>query len=310
MHAAWSADRVMTKQLRLDAKMRPIQRVRRSSPIELRRSRLGWSRPYVVGVVNATPDSFSDGGRLASVDAAVARGLELVADGADILDVGGESTRPGAKPVSADVELERVIPVIRGLAERSPVPISIDTTKAAVARAAVEAGAELINDISGGRFDPAIIEVADELGAGYVLGHAPGDDLEAVHAAAGAGCDYEEVAFDLAARVTRLPAGLRHRTIVDPGLGFGKRLEQNIVLLRRAGELAAGVGCPVMVGPSRKRFLGALTGKGVADRDGATVGAALGAVACGAQLVRVHEVSLVAPALAVFQAIAGDEREA
>ena len=276
----------------------------RLSSIELRRSRLDWSRPYVVGVVNATPDSFSDGGRYADAEAAVARGLELAEDGADIIDVGGESTRPGAEPVAAEIELERVVPVIRRLAERAPVPISIDTTKAEVAREAVAAGAEIINDISGGRFDPAMIDTAAELGACYVLGHAPGDDLEAVHGAAGAGGSYEEVAFDLAGRVARLPAALRHRTILDPGLGFGKRVDQNLELSRRAGELAAGVGCPVMIGPSRKRFLGALTGNEVGERDGATVGAALAAVACGAQLVRVHEVSLVAPALAVFRAIA------
>jgi dihydropteroate synthase len=281
----------------------------RPSVFEFRRSRLDWSRPYVVGVVNATPDSFSDGGRFAGVEAAVARGLELVAQGADILDIGGESTRPGAQPVAADVEIDRVVPVIRGLAQQAVAPISIDTTKAEVARAAVEAGAEIVNDISGGRFDPEIIAVAEALGACYVLGHAPGVDLEAVHAAGGAGCGYEEVAFDLAARVARLPVGLRHKTIVDPGLGFGKRLEQNIELSRRAGELAAGVGCPVMVGPSRKRFLGALTGKSVDDRDGATIGAALAAVACGAHAVRVHEVSVVVPALTVFREIAlRDER--
>ena len=279
----------------------------RLSPLELRRSRLDWSRPYVVGVLNATPDSFSDGGQFSGVEAAVVRGLALEADGADVLDVGGESTRPGAAPVSANEEVERAVPVIRALAARATIPISIDTTKAKVAQAAIEAGAEIVNDISGGRFDPSIIETADALGACYVLGHAPGDDLATVHAARGEGGRYEDVAFDLAARVARLPAGLRHRTIVDPGLGFGKLTAQNVELSRRAGELAAGVGRPVMVGPSRKRFLGALTGRQVEDRDPETVGAALAAVACGAHLVRVHEVSLIAPALTVFRTIARAE---
>ncbi len=279
----------------------------RLSPLEFRCSRLDWSRPYIVGVVNATPDSFSDGGQFAGAEAAAARGLELAAAGADILDIGGESTRPGAEPVPASVEAERVLPVVRALADGAQVPISIDTTKADVASRAVDEGAEIVNDISGGRFDPPIVDTAAKLGACYVLGHAPGDDLGEVHGARGRSGDYDEVAFDLAARVARLPDALRHRVIVDPGLGFGKTTAQNLELSRRAGELAAGVSRPVMIGPSRKRFLGELTGREVGDRDGATVGAALAAVACGAHLVRVHDVRLIAPALSMFRAItAGD----
>jgi dihydropteroate synthase len=260
------------------------------APIQLRRVRLDWSRPYIMGVVNVTPDSFSDGGRPTDP----ARVL-----GADLVDVGGESTRPGAAPVSAAEEIERVVPVIRRLV-RDGATVAIDTTKAAVARAAVEAGAEIINDISGGLFDPAILEV--DCGA-YVCGHVRGRTLAEVHAA---DLSYEEVAFDLAARVAALPVGLRHKTIVDPCLGFGKRTATNLELLGRAGELAAGCGRPVLVGPSRKRFLGELTGRPVDDRDAATVGACLAAVAAGAHLVRVHDVGALAPALAAFTAVRGE----
>lgn len=260
-----------------------------------------------MGVINATPDSFSDGGQFSAIRAAIDRGVELEAAGADLVDVGGESTRPGAEPVPLEVEAERALPVVRGLAERLTIPISIDTTKAEIARRAAAEGAEIVNDISGGRFEPAIIDAAAELGLSYILGHAPGDDLAAVHAAGGRDCDYEDVAFDLAARVARLPAALRHRALVDPGLGFGKTAEQNVELSRRAGELAAGTGRPVVIGPSRKRFLGALTGLDVSERDGATAGAALAAAACGAHVLRVHDAALVAPALAAFRAIAGAE---
>jgi dihydropteroate synthase len=263
--------------------------------IQLRRVCLDWSRPYIMGVVNVTPDSFSDGGRLADPAAAIAHGLGL---GADIVDVGGESTRPGAQPVRVSEEIARVVPVIRGLV-RGGATVAIDTTKAAVARAAVDAGAEIVNDISGGLFDPAILEVA--CGA-YVCGHVRGRSLEEVHAA---DLTYEEVANDLAGRVAALPVAVRARTIVDPCIGFGKRTATNLALLARAGELAAGCGRPVLVGPSRKRFLGELTGRPVDDRDAATVGACLAAVAAGAHMLRVHDVAALGPALAAFTAVRG-----
>ncbi len=275
--------------------------------IGLNRITLDWSRTYIMGVVNVTPDSFSDGGRFAGAEQAIAFGLKLLADGADLVDVGGESTRPhDASPVTAAEELERVLPVIRGLV-RGGATVSIDTTKAEVAAAALAAGAEVVNDISGGGFDPGIIDVAARAGAAYVCGHVRGRTLAEVHAAGAPdgppAPTFEEVAFELAARIAGLPAALRTRTLVDPGLGFGKRTEQNLDLLARAGELAAGCGRPVLVGPSRKRFLGELTGRPVGERDAATVGACLAAVAAGAHMVRVHDVAGLRPALQVFEAV-------
>jgi len=257
---------------------------------------------YIAGVVNVTPDSFSDGGRALEPEVAVAYAQALVDAGADILDIGGESTRPGAVKVSADEEIARVVPVICALAARLDTPISIDTTKAAVAEAALAAGAELVNDISGGAFDPDIIEVAANGGAAFVCGHVRGASLPDAHAAEQAPPSYDEVVEALGARIAALPTALRHRTVVDPGLGFGKQTAQNLELTRRAGELAAALCCPVMIGPSRKRFLGELTGKPVGDRDDATIGAALAAAASGANIVRVHNVARVKPALAVFEA--------
>lgn len=275
------------------------------APLAFRCRVLDWSRSYVVGILNVTPDSFSDGGRHDALEAAVERGLALVASGADLLDIGGESTRPGASPVPLAEELERVVPVIERLAGCAGVPISVDTCKAGVAQAAVAAGAELVNDISGGCFDPALIDAVAATGAAFVCGHVRGRSLAEVHAAQAVPLGWQEVAEELAQRLARLPAPVRGRTIVDPGLGFGKGTACNLALGRHAGDLARQVSCPVMVGPSRKRFLGELTGLPVGERDAATVGAALAAVACGAHLVRVHEVGAMVQALRVFEAVMG-----
>lgn len=277
------------------------------APLRFRDVTLDFSRAYIVGVLNVTPDSFSDGGRFQGVDAAVAHARRLVSDGADILDIGGESTRPvGAERIDADAEIERTVPVIEALAQIG-VPLSIDTTKAEVARAAVRAGAELVNDISGGGFDPAIVEVCVETESVFICGHARGRDIEEVHASELSPPGYMEVAYELTAAVASLPNALRHRVIVDPGLGFGKKTAQNLELSRRAGELAAATGCTVMVGPSRKRFLGELTGLPVGQRDSATVGACLAAVVGGAHFLRVHDVRGLAPALRVFEAVMAAE---
>lgn len=305
--------------------------------IAFRHRTFDWSRVLIAGVVNVTPDSFSDGGTYARLEDAVAHGRALAEAGADLVDVGGESTRPGASPVAEADEIARVVPVIQALARALSVPISVDTTKAAVARAAVDAGAEIINDISGGLFEPAIVDVAHETGAAYICGHVRGHDLAAVHApapeampgaassgtapesdprrtserdgdadAAGEQAIVEQVARELAARVAALPAGLRPRTMVDPGLGFGKHTGQNLALLRRARALSARSGCPVMVGPSRKRFIAELTGsQDMEVRDRGTVGACLAAVAAGAHLVRTHDVARLAPALRVYEATMG-----
>lgn len=265
---------------------------------------LSFERARIVGVINVTPDSFSDGGLHPEVESAVAFGLRLIALGADVLDIGGESTRPvGASRIGAADETARVVPVIRALRARSRTPISVDTTKAQVAAAALEAGADIVNDISGGRFDPEIQGVAAAAGAAYVLGHVRGASIEEVHASEERPPTFDEVAAELAERLMALPVDLRQRTIVDPGLGFGKRTNENVELLARAGELGARLGRPVLVGPSRKRFLGELSGRPVDDRDDATVGAALAAVAAGADLVRVHDVKRVRDALVVFERV-------
>ncbi len=176
-------------------------------PIAFRHQTLDWSRPYVMGVVNATPDSFSAGGRFTSVEEAVAHGLQLEADGADLIDIGGESTRPGAAPVSADVEIARVIPILEGLARRVRAVLSVDTVKAEVARAALAAGAELVNDISGGRFDPALVGVAAEAGAALVCGHVRGSTIAEVHASEDRPPTFDQVADELGERLERSAAG-------------------------------------------------------------------------------------------------------
>jgi dihydropteroate synthase len=271
-------------------------------PLRFRGAVLDWTRPYLVGVINTTPDSFSDGGRHLAADAAVERALALVEDGADLLDIGGESTRPGAAPVTLEDELARVLPVIDRLAGRTGCAVlSIDTAKAEVARAALAAGAEVVNDVTGGLFDPGTAQAAAEAGAAFVCGHVRGRRLDEVHAAAPPA--FDEVVAELAARIRDLPAALAGRIAVDPGLGFGKQAAQNLELLRRSGELSAALSCPVMVGPSRKRFLGELTGRPVGERDVATVGAALAAVRAGAHLIRVHEVRAVRDALVVYRAV-------
>lgn len=272
-----------------------------------------WSRVLVMGVVNVTPDSFSDGGRYLATDAAIAHGLALRAAGADILDVGGEATNPRAAAVAAGDELARILPVIEGLAAAGAV-VSVDTTKAAVARAACAAGATIVNDVAGGAFDPDIAAATADAGAVYVCGHLRGASLAEVFAAEAlpeprrrAPASWREVADELAARLDALPRGLRERTIVDPGLGFGKGADgrTNAALIAHAGDLARALGRPVLVGPSRKRFIGRLAGDtSPAALDAGTVGACLAAVAAGAHLVRTHDVSLLRPALAVYEEIA------
>jgi len=268
------------------------------TPLVFRQKTFTWDRAYVVAVVNVTPDSFSDGGAHAEVESAVAFALRCVEAGADVLDIGGESTRPGAERVPADEERARVVPVIRALAGRAGVPISVDTVKADVADAALDAGAELVNDVSGGRFDPGTVEACRRRGAAFVLGHLRGRSLDEVHDPDAPEPSFKEIQAELRAA---LPDGVR--TIVDPGIGFGKRAATNVTLLRRAGELGRALGCPVMVGPSRKRFLGELTGRPAAERDDATVGACLAAAASGANFLRVHDVRRLRDALTVFEAV-------
>jgi len=260
---------------------------------------LNLDHPVLIGIVNVTPDSFSDGGRFATVDRAVAQAERLVADGCELLDVGGESTRPGAVPVTVDEEVARVAPVIEQLVRRGLGPVSVDTRKAAVARAALAAGAAVVNDVSGLAFDAALAGVVGAAQAGIILMHMRGtpdtmDSLAVYHHVAA------DVAAELGAAAARAETGgvARERIVVDPGFGFAKTPEQNFRLLDELATIV-GLGYPVAVGPSRKRFLGAATGRPVEDRDRATAVACALAWERGARLFRVHDAALAREALRV-----------
>ncbi|CAL9490150.1 dihydropteroate synthase [Streptomyces sp. enrichment culture] len=269
-----------------------------------------WDRCAVMGVVNVTPDSFSDGGRWFDTTAAVKHGLELVAQGADLVDVGGESTRPGATRVDEDEELRRVVPVVRGLASEGVV-VSVDTMRASVARKAVEAGAVLVNDVSGGLADPDMVPSVAEAEVPFVVMHWRGFSADMNSLAV-----YEdvvaEVVAELRARVEAVVAGgvAPERLVVDPGLGFAKQAGHDLALVARLDALRA-LGRPLLVAASRKRFLGrVLAGEGHAppparERDAAT--AAVSAIAAheGAWAVRVHEVRATADAVRVARAVEG-----
>jgi len=262
-------------------------------------------RPIVVGVLNVTPDSFSDGGRFFEPDAAVAHGRAMVAAGADVLDVGAESTRPGSERVDADEQIRRLQTVLPDLVALG-VPVSIDTTAAAVAAVALDAGAAIVNDVAAGRDDPALLPLVAERGAPVILMHMLGHpkDMQAAPR-------YDDVVAEvrdfLAERLdAAVAAGVeRERCIVDPGIGFGKTLEHNLALLAHVDALAA-LGVPVLVGPSRKRFISAIVGDVAPDqRLGGTLAAVCAAYLQGATLFRVHDVAVTRQALAVLEAIAG-----
>lgn len=264
---------------------------------------LPLDRPRVVGILNLTPDSFSDGGIHGSVDEAVAHGLRMVEEGADMLDVGGESTRPGADEVSAEEELRRVLPVIEQLVARTAVPISIDTSRPEVMRAAVAAGAGMINDVHALRRDGAM-DAAAELGVPVCLMHMLGEPRSMQDDP-----HYDDVVGEVHRFLTdRLfaceLAGMdRRKVLVDPGFGFGKTLEHNVALLC-ALERFANLGGGVYAGLSRKRMIGTLTGRATpADRAAGSAAAALIAVQRGARVVRVHDVLPTVDALAVWQAV-------
>jgi dihydropteroate synthase len=257
--------------------------------------------PQVMGVVNVTPDSFSDGGEFLDATAAIAHGRELLAEGADVLDIGGESTRPGAEAVSSEVELERVVPVIEGLAGGEK-QVSIDTSKAAVAAAAIDAGATIVNDVTA-LGDPEMAALCAEREVALILMHMHGKPRTMQEDPT-----YDDVVDDvkalLAERVERaVAAGVKEERIwVDPGIGFGKTVDHNLQLLRRLGELLT-LGRPILVGTSRKSFLGKLSGAPVDQRLGGTIATCVLAVANGATAVRVHDVAPVREALAIEAAI-------
>ncbi len=268
-----------------------------------------WDRCAVMGVVNVTPDSFSDGGRWFDTTAAVKRGLDLVAQGADLVDVGGESTRPGATRVDADEELRRVVPVVRGLASEG-VTVSVDTMRAAVAERAVAAGATLVNDVSGGLADPGMIPAVADTGVPFVVMHWRGFSAD-MNSRAVYSDVVAEVTAELRARMDAVIDGgiAPERLVIDPGLGFAKQAEHDLALVAHLAELRA-LGRPVLVAASRKRFLGRiLAGTAEAappparERDAAT--AAVSAIAAheGAWAVRVHEVRATADAVRVARAV-------
>jgi dihydropteroate synthase len=265
-------------------------------------------RPIVIGVLNVTPDSFSDGGQFVAVGAAVERAGEMVREGADIIDVGGESTRPqGATPVDSDEELRRVLPVVAAVRRALPdVPISIDTVKASVASAALDEGAQIVNDVSGLRLDVKMVETCAAKGAGVVVMHSRGDVAEmARYTLANYDDVVDDVLRELRAQVdAALRAGIADECIVvDPGIGFSKRSEQSLALIAALPRLTAW-GFPVLVGASRKRFIGELTGVAQpAERVHGTTGANVAALERGALLFRVHDVRAARQALDVAWAI-------
>lgn len=283
--------------------------VTRHGPVDMR------CHTAVMGILNVTPDSFSDGGRYLDTESAVARGVEMVRQGASVVDVGGESTRPGAVEVSADEELERVLPVIRGLRRRVSAPISIDTCKERVARKALEEGADMVNDVSALRFDPAMVRLLAREDVPVVLMHMQGRPRTMQLAPR-----YDDVVREVAEFLgERVAFAVRNgvaarRIMVDPGIGFGKGVDHNLTLLRRLRALAA-LGRPVLVGLSRKSFLGRLAEPGAraggpSDRGpdarlaGSLAGAAAAALA-GAHMVRVHDVPETCRAVGVADAIRG-----
>ena len=257
--------------------------------------------PIVIGVVNVTPDSFSDGGEWLDARAAIAHGRELIAQGAAILDVGGESTRPGAEPVAEAEELRRVLPVLEGLAGAGA-RLSIDTSKAAVAAAAIDAGATIVNDVTALRGDPAMAALVAGRGCDVCLMHMLGEPRTMQRHPV-----YDDVVADvkafLAARLELAVAqGIaEHRVWLDPGIGFGKTVDHNLELLRRLGELAE-LGRPLVVGTSRKSFLGTITGRGPQERVAGTIATNVLALAAGASIFRVHDVAEARDALAVAAA--------
>jgi dihydropteroate synthase len=264
---------------------------------------LRLDRPQVMGIVNVTPDSFSDGGLAASTDAAVAHALRLLDEGADILDIGGESTRPGAGEISLDEELRRVIPVIERLAKQTTQPISIDTSKPEVMRAAVAAGAGMINDVFALRRDGAL-DAAAELGVPVLLMHMSGEPhsmQEAPH--------YDDVVADVHSFLTQRifaceMVGIpKKKIVIDPGFGFGKTSAHNLALLAQLKRFTE-LGVPVLAGLSRKRTIGEITGRGVDERIHGSVAAALIAAQNGAMILRVHDVAATVDALKIWQAVA------
>lgn len=260
-------------------------------------------QPLLMGILNVTPDSFSDGGEATDLDSALKKGLQLIKDGASILDIGGESTRPGAEPVSLEAELQRVIPVISALSERTQVPVSIDTTKAEVARQAIQAGAVIINDISGLAFDEAMIPLAAETKAGVICMHIQGTPQTMQD-----NPEYQNVISDLKTWFLKriqilIDSGMESdRIVIDPGIGFGKTAEHNLEILSHIPEFKS-LGYPVLIGHSRKRFLSKLLNRSVEERLAGTVGVSIALAEQSVDILRLHDVAANRDALSAWSAI-------
>lgn len=283
--------------------------LKKRTPEELRMWRVGstdhWlgAFPWIMGIVNATPDSFSDGGRFLDEEAAVNHALALVADGANILDIGGESTRPGSQTVEIEEELRRVLPVVRRLAKENDALISIDTTKAEVARQAIDAGADIVNDISGLRFDEQMAAVCRDSGAAVICMHMQGTPRTMQE-----NPTYDDAVADIATffgeRLESLErAGIeRERIVFDPGVGFGKTAAHNLEILSAIEQFRA-LGRPVLIGHSRKRFLSKVLNRDVDERTSGTIGVAVALAAQHTDIIRVHDVRAVRDALIAWQAV-------
>lgn len=272
--------------------------------VKCARATLDFSRgPLIMGILNVTPDSFFDGGKYLRKDDAISRGLKLVEEGADIIDIGGESTRPGSEPVSEDEELERVLPIVEELSKRTNIPISIDTYKSKVARAAIDAGAQIVNDISGMKFDEKMAQVVAEKDVPIVIMHIKGtprdmqnepyyeDVLQEI-------LDYFDERSNFA--VSRGISG--SKIIIDPGIGFGKRLEDNLFIIKNIGSFKI-FGKPIMIGVSRKSFIGKILALPAEDRLEGTISATMYALSAGAKIVRVHDVKEIKRCIRIYNEI-------
>ena len=280
---------------------RAVDRVWKTS-----RRQVPLDRPLVMGILNVTPDSFSDGGRFAAVDSALRHAEQMIADGADIIDVGGESTRPGAKQLSAEEEAERVVPVIRHLTSQFDIPVSIDTTKSEVAKRAIDAGAEIVNDISGLRWDAGLADIAAASGAGLILMHSRGE-FDTMHSQEPVDDIVTEVVACLRVSLAGAAgAGVTGGQIaLDVGVGFGKTLEQNLELMAKLDKIVNEFKThPIVVGASRKSFIGRITESSAAsDRLGGSLAAAMLAMENGAHILRVHDVKETVAACRMFSAV-------
>ncbi|MDO8494102.1 MAG: dihydropteroate synthase [Deltaproteobacteria bacterium] len=267
----------------------------------------------IMGILNVTPDSFSDGGLFTDLQTALTRARQMIAEGADIIDIGGESSRPGAEPVSAEEEAKRVLPIIQGLslslrgalATRQSICISIDTTKAVVAAKACAAGATIINDISAGRFDPKMFSIAKEFGARICLMHMQGEPHSMQKNPSYENVVEEVKEFLRERAAAAMDAGIsKDKIVIDPGIGFGKRLEDNIALLKNLNQFKE-LGFPILIGTSRKSLIGQLTGAPVANRLAGSLATLAVAAQKGAQLCRVHDIAATKQFLTLFHALTG-----